>query len=42
MTIDGAEMLVQQGAAALKIWLQQEVPVDVMRQALLHHLEKSA
>ncbi|AGF53249.1 shikimate 5-dehydrogenase [Synechocystis sp. PCC 6803] len=42
VTIDGAEMLVQQGAAALKIWLQQEVPVDVMRQALLHHLEKSA
>lgn len=42
VTIDGAEMLVQQGAAALKIWLQRDVPVDVMRQALLHHLEKSA
>lgn len=42
VTIDGAEMLVQQGAAALKIWLQREVPVDVMRQALLNHLEKSA
>lgn len=37
--IDGLEMLVQQGAAALKIWLQQEtVPVDEMRQALQHHL----
>ncbi|BBD60909.1 shikimate 5-dehydrogenase [Nostoc sp. HK-01] len=37
--IDGLEMLVQQGAAALKIWLQQEtVPVDVMRQALRQHL----
>ncbi|MDZ8053560.1 MAG: shikimate dehydrogenase [Aulosira sp. ZfuVER01] len=39
IAIDGLEMLVQQGAAALKIWLQQEtVPVDVMRQALQNHL----
>lgn len=39
ISIDGLEMLVQQGAAALKIWLQQEtVPVDVMRQALVNHL----
>ncbi|NMG10656.1 shikimate dehydrogenase [Brasilonema sp. UFV-L1] len=39
IAIDGLEMLVQQGAAALKIWLQQDtVPVDVMRQALRHHL----
>ena len=38
-TIDGLEMLVQQGAAALKIWLDKEsVPVDVMRQALRQHL----
>ncbi len=37
--IDGLEMLVQQGAAALKIWLNKEsVPVDVMRQALRQHL----
>ncbi|MEG4167149.1 MULTISPECIES: shikimate dehydrogenase [unclassified Microcoleus] len=37
--IDGLEMLVQQGAAALKIWLDQEsVPLDVMRQALRQHL----
>ncbi|MEG3834468.1 MULTISPECIES: shikimate dehydrogenase [unclassified Microcoleus] len=37
--IDGLPMLVQQGAAALKIWLDQEsVPVDVMRQALRQHL----
>jgi shikimate dehydrogenase len=42
VTIDGAEMLVQQGAAALKIWLQRDVPVDVMGQALLNHLEQSA
>jgi shikimate dehydrogenase len=34
IAIDGLEMLVQQGAAALKIWLQQDVPVDVMRKAL--------
>ncbi len=36
--IDGTEMLVQQGASALEIWLGQTVPdpvVDVMRQALL-------
>ncbi|MFQ4144910.1 shikimate dehydrogenase [Chlorogloeopsis sp. ULAP02] len=39
ISIDGLEMLVQQGAAALKIWLQREsVPVDVMRQALRKHL----
>lgn len=37
--IDGLEMLVQQGVAALKIWLQREsVPVDVMRQSLFEHL----
>ncbi|MFN7348188.1 MAG: shikimate dehydrogenase [Dolichospermum sp.] len=40
VTIDGLEMLVQQGAAALKIWLQEEtVPVTQMRQALQNHLE---
>ncbi|MGL4620130.1 MAG: shikimate dehydrogenase, partial [Chroococcidiopsis sp.] len=38
MTIDGLEMLVQQGAAALKIWLQQPVPVEIMRQALQQQL----
>jgi shikimate dehydrogenase len=35
MIIDGTEMLVQQGAAALQLWLQQPVPVEVMRTALL-------
>ena len=34
ITIDGLEMLVQQGAAALKIWLGQAPPVDIMRQSL--------
>lgn len=38
IAIDGLEMLVQQGAAALEIWLQQPIPVDVMRQSLRHHL----
>lgn len=34
IALDGLEMLVQQGAAALQLWLQQPVPVDVMRQSL--------
>ncbi|MDP8965378.1 MAG: shikimate dehydrogenase [Cyanobacteriota bacterium] len=38
ITIDGLEMLVQQGAAALKIWLEQTPPVDIMRQSLRQHL----
>ncbi|QLE43583.1 shikimate dehydrogenase [Nostoc sp. C052] len=40
IAIDGLEMLVQQGVAALKIWLQQETlpVVEVMRQALQNHL----
>lgn len=38
IAIDGLEMLVQQGAAALQIWLQQPVPVPVMRQALKSQL----
>jgi shikimate dehydrogenase len=40
VAIDGLEMLVQQGAAALQIWLQQPVPIAVMRQALNQHLER--
>ncbi|MDH6055237.1 shikimate dehydrogenase [Umezakia ovalisporum] len=39
IAINGLEMLVQQGVAALKIWLQREtLPVDVMRQALKNYL----
>ncbi|MEH2007202.1 shikimate dehydrogenase, partial [Nostoc sp.] len=39
IAIDGLEMLVQQGVAALKIWLQPEtIPVEVMRQALREDL----
>ncbi|MDX2100746.1 MAG: hypothetical protein SFW36_23450 [Leptolyngbyaceae cyanobacterium bins.59] len=32
-------MLVQQGAAALQLWLERPVPVAVMRQALRTHLK---
>ncbi len=39
IVLDGLEMLVQQGAAALEIWLQQPAPVDIMRQALLTQLK---
>lgn len=38
ITIDGLEMLVQQGAAALRIWIEQPVPVEVMRHSLQQHL----
>ena len=39
MTIDGTEMLVQQGAAAFELWLQQPAPIEVMRQALIQKLD---
>jgi shikimate dehydrogenase len=40
--IDGLEMLVQQGAAALRIWAKTEtVPVATMRRALEQHLRLS-
>jgi shikimate dehydrogenase len=38
IAIAGLEMLVQQGAAALELWLKQPVPVDTMRQAVRQHL----
>lgn len=38
LAIDGLEMLIYQGAAALQLWLQQSVPADVMRSALLDYL----
>ncbi|MDJ0616446.1 MAG: shikimate dehydrogenase [Calothrix sp. MO_192.B10] len=39
VAIDGLEMLVQQGAIALKMWLKRDnVPVDIMRQALQEQL----
>jgi shikimate dehydrogenase len=39
MTIDGTEMLVQQGAAAFELWLKQSPPIDIMRQTLIQHLD---
>lgn len=39
IAIDGLEMLVQQGASALETWLQQPVPVDVMRRSLQQYLK---
>ena len=40
--IDGLEMLVQQGAAALEIWLQQPVPISIMRYSLQQKLYGAA
>lgn len=40
--IDGLEMLVQQGAVALELWLQRPVPVATMRQALVDWLETTS
>jgi shikimate dehydrogenase len=40
IAIDGLEMLIQQGAIAFELWLQQAAPSDIMRQALLEHLSK--
>ncbi len=40
IAIDGLEMLVQQGAAALEIWLGQPAPVEIMRQTLLDYLSE--
>ena len=37
--IDGLEMLVQQGAAALQLWLQQPVNVEIMQQSLEQAIE---
>jgi len=32
--VDGREVLVQQGAASLRIWTRQEPPIDAMRRAI--------
>jgi shikimate dehydrogenase len=39
-SIDGIDMLVGQGAAALELWLGQPVPVELMRTSLLEILDK--
>jgi shikimate dehydrogenase len=38
-SIDGVDMLVGQGAAALELWLGQSVPVDLMRASLIEILD---
>jgi shikimate dehydrogenase len=41
--LDGLEMLVQQGAAALRLWTDgASVPLEVMRQAALAQLQQAA
>ncbi len=40
VVIDGLEMLLQQGCAALEFWLERPAPVEAMRQALLEALDK--
>jgi shikimate dehydrogenase len=39
-SIDGIDMLVGQGSAALKLWLGQPVPVELMRASLIEVLDK--
>jgi shikimate dehydrogenase len=41
IAIDGTEMLVQQGAVAFELWLQQPAPIEIMRQTLIEHLNKN-
>jgi shikimate dehydrogenase len=41
MALDGFEMLVQQGAAALAMWMGREVPIGTMRTALESHLRQA-
>jgi shikimate dehydrogenase len=36
--IDGLEMLINQGVIGLEFWLDQPVPIEIMRQALITHL----
>jgi len=38
--VSGVEMLIYQGAASFEIWTGKSAPVEVMRKAVLTHLEK--
>ena len=40
-TIDGIEMLVQQGAISFEIWTGIKAPVDIMRQSVLEQLQNN-
>ena len=37
-TVEGTEMLILQGAKALSIWINQDAPVEIMREVLLKNL----
>jgi shikimate dehydrogenase len=39
-TLNGVQMLVQQGAAAFRLWTQTDPPTEVMEQAVLAHLHR--
>jgi shikimate dehydrogenase len=39
--VSGVEMLIYQGAASFEIWTGKSAPVEVMRKAVLTHLEKA-
>ncbi len=41
VTIDGTEMLIQQGAAALHQWVKKEIPIPIMRDVLLDFLSRN-
>ncbi len=38
--VSGVEMLIYQGAAAFEIWTGKSAPVEVMRKAVVNHLQK--
>ena len=38
--VSGVEMLIYQGAASFEIWTGKSAPVEVMRKAVLNHLQK--
>jgi shikimate dehydrogenase len=40
-TIDGIEMLVQQGAVSFEIWTGIKAPLDIMRQSVLEQLQNN-
>jgi shikimate dehydrogenase len=40
ISIDGTEMLVQQGAVAFELWLKRSAPIEMMRQTLLEYLSR--
>lgn len=41
-TVEGLDMLVEQGARSFEIWTSVEAPIDVMREAALQALEERA